>query len=125
QLAGSRRTHGPASRNKYLYLREEMDLAAKLAKITKMDPLALTAKAVVEMATIEGAKALHMDKEIGSLEAGKKADLILISLQGPNAVPMYDVYAALAYALKGSTVETVVIGGRVVMRENKLRPEEE
>ena len=113
-------TDGPAGSNNDLDLMEEMDLAAKLAKITKMDPLALTAKAVVEMATIEGAKALHMDKEIGSLEAGKKADLILISLQGPNAVPMYDVYAALAYALKGSDVETVVIGGRVVMREHKL-----
>ena len=113
-------TDGPAGSNNDLDLMEEMDLAAKLAKITKMDPLALNAKAVVEMATIEGAKALHMDKEIGSLEAGKKADLILISLQGPNAVPMYDVYAALAYALKGSDVETVVIGGRVVMREHKL-----
>src|SRR5438034_1189844 len=113
-------TDGPAGSNNDLDLMEEIDLAAKLAKITKMDPLALNAKAVVEMATIEGAKALHMDKEIGSLEAGKKADLILISLQGPNAVPMYDVYAALAYALKGSDVETVVIGGRVVMREHKL-----
>jgi 5-methylthioadenosine/S-adenosylhomocysteine deaminase len=113
-------TDGPAGSNNDLNLMEEMDLAAKLAKITKMDPLALNAKAVVEMATIEGAKALHMEKEIGSLEVGKKADLILISLQGPNAVPMYDVYAALAYALKGSDVETVVIGGRVVMREHKL-----
>ena len=113
-------TDGPAGSNNDLNLMEEMDLAAKLAKITKMDPLALNAKAVVEMATIEGAKALHMDKEIGSLQAGKKADLILISLQGPNAVPMYDVYAQLAYALKGSDVETVVIGGRVVMRDRKV-----
>ena len=113
-------TDGPAGSNNDLNLMEEMDLAAKLAKITKMDPVALNAKAVVEMATIEGAKALHMDKEIGSLQAGKKADLILISLRSPNAVPMYDVYAGLAYALKGSDVETVVIGGRVVMREHKL-----
>src|SRR5206468_5418580 len=113
-------TDGPAGSNNDLNLMEEMDLAAKLQKITKMDPRALSAKAVVEMATIEGAKALHMDKEIGSLQAGKKADLILISLQGPNAVPTYDVYAGLAYALKGSDVETVVIGGRVVMREHKL-----
>jgi len=63
---------------------EEMDLAAKLQKITKMDPQALGAKAVVEMATIEGARALHMDKEIGSLEVGKKADLILIGLDAPE-----------------------------------------
>jgi 5-methylthioadenosine/S-adenosylhomocysteine deaminase len=113
-------TDGPAGSNNDLDLMEEMDLAAKLAKITKLNPLALNARAVVEMATIDGARALHMEKEIGSLEAGKKADLIVISLDEPNAVPMYDVYAQLAYALKGSNVETVVIGGRVVMRDRKL-----
>jgi 5-methylthioadenosine/S-adenosylhomocysteine deaminase len=113
-------TDGPAGSNNDLDLMEEMDLAAKLAKITKLNPLALNARAVVEMATIDGARALHMEKEIGSLEAGKKADLIVISLDEPNAVPMYEVYAQLAYALKGSNVETVVIGGRVVMRDRKL-----
>src|SRR6202040_1531299 len=113
-------TDGPAGSNNDLDLMEEMDLAAKLQKITKMDPRALGAKSVVEMATIEGAKALHMEKEIGSLEAGEKADIVVISLNEPNAVPMYDVYAQLAYALKGNDVETVVIGGRVVMREHQL-----
>jgi 5-methylthioadenosine/S-adenosylhomocysteine deaminase len=54
------------------------------------------------------------------LEHGKKADLVLISLDEPNAVPMYDIYAQLAYALKASDVETVVIGGRIVMRDRKL-----
>jgi 5-methylthioadenosine/S-adenosylhomocysteine deaminase len=113
-------TDGPAGSNNDLDLMEEIDLAAKLAKITKGDPLALNAKAVVEMATIDGARALHLEKEIGSLEAGKKADLILIGMDEPNAVPMYDVYAQIAYALKGSDVETVIIGGRVVMRDRKL-----
>jgi 5-methylthioadenosine/S-adenosylhomocysteine deaminase len=113
-------TDGPAGSNNDLDLVEEMDLAAKLAKITKMSPTALNAKAVVEMATTDGAKALHMDKKVGSLEPGKKADLILISLDEPNAVPMYDIYAQLAYALKASDVETVVIGGKVVMRDRKL-----
>jgi 5-methylthioadenosine/S-adenosylhomocysteine deaminase len=113
-------TDGPAGSNNDLDLMEEIDLAAKLAKITKMDPLALNAKAVVEMATIDGARALHMEKELGSLEAGKKADLILISLDEPNAVPMYDIYAQVAYALKGSDVETVLIGGRIVMSNRKL-----
>ncbi|HZP62113.1 MAG TPA: amidohydrolase [Terriglobales bacterium] len=113
-------TDGPAGSNNDLDLMEEMDLAAKLAKITEMNPLALNAKAVVEMATIDGARALHMDKEIGSIEPGKKADVIVISLDEPNAVPMYDIYAQLAYALKASDVETVVIGGRVVMRDHKL-----
>jgi 5-methylthioadenosine/S-adenosylhomocysteine deaminase len=113
-------TDGPAGSNNDLDLMEEIDLAAKLAKITKMNPLALNALAVVEMATIDGARALHMEKEIGSLEAGKKADLILIGLDEPNAVPMYDVYAQIAYSLKASDVETVMIGGKLVMRDHKL-----
>jgi 5-methylthioadenosine/S-adenosylhomocysteine deaminase len=113
-------TDGPAGSNNDLDIMEEMDLAAKLAKIMKVDPLALNAKAVVEMATIDGARALHMEKEIGSLEAGKKADVVVLSLDHPNEVPMYDVYAQLAYAMKASDVETVVIGGREVMRDQKL-----
>ncbi|MGA9356069.1 MAG: amidohydrolase [Terriglobales bacterium] len=113
-------TDGPAGSNNDLDLMEEMDLAAKLAKITKMSPLALNAKAVVEMATIDGARALHMEKEIGSLEKNKKADVIVISLDEPNAVPMYDIYAQLAYALKANDVETVIIGGRTVMKDHKL-----
>jgi 5-methylthioadenosine/S-adenosylhomocysteine deaminase len=113
-------TDGPAGSNNDLDLMEEIDLAAKLAKISKMNPLALGAKDVVAMATIDGARALHMDKEIGSLEAGKKADLVLISLNEPNAVPMYDIYAQIAYSLKESDVDTVLIGGRVVMRDRRL-----
>jgi len=113
-------TDGPSGSNNDLNLMEEMDLAAKLQKISKMDPRALGAKAAVEMATIEGAKAVHLEKEIGSLEPGKKADLILINLNEPNAVPMYDVYSQLAYALKASDVETVIIGGRIVMRDHNL-----
>ncbi|HVM94010.1 MAG TPA: amidohydrolase [Terriglobales bacterium] len=113
-------TDGPAGSNNDLDIMEEIDLAAKLAKITRMSPLALNAKAVVEMATIDGARALHMEKEIGSLERGKKADVILLSLDEPNAVPMYEPYAQIAYALKGSDVKTVVIGGRVVMHDHKL-----
>lgn len=118
-------TDGPAGSNNDLDLMEEIDLAAKLAKITKMSPLALNARAVVEMATIDGARALHMEKEIGSLEPGKKADLILINLDEPNGVPIYDVYAEIAYSLKGSDVKTVMIGGRVVMRDHKLQTVDE
>ncbi len=113
-------TDGPAGSNNDLDLMEEIDLAAKLAKISKMDPLALNAKAVVEMATIDGARAVHLEKEIGSLEVGKKADLVLIGLNEPNAVPMYDIYAQIAYSLKGGDVDTVVIGGHLVMRDRKL-----
>jgi len=113
-------TDGPAGSSNYLDLMEEIDLAAKLAKISKMNPTALNAPAVVAMATIDGARALHMEKEIGSLEKGKKADLIIISLDEPNAVPMYDIYAQIAYALKASDVETVMIGGRLVMKDHTL-----
>ncbi len=113
-------TDGPAGSNNDLDLMEEIDLAAKLAKISKMDPLALNANSVVEMATIDGARALHMEKEIGSLETGKKADLILISLDEPNAVPMYEIYAQIAYSLKGSDVATVIIGGKIVMQDHLL-----
>jgi 5-methylthioadenosine/S-adenosylhomocysteine deaminase len=113
-------TDGPAGSNNDLDLMEEMDLAAKLQKVSKMDPRALDARSVVEMATIEGAKALHLEKEIGSLELGKKADLVVIGLNEPNAVPIYDIYSQLAYALKANDVQTVIIGGRIVMRDRKL-----
>jgi len=113
-------TDGPAGSNNDFNLMEEIDLAAKLQKISKMDPRALGARGAVEMATIDGARALHLEKQIGSLEPGKKADLILISLDAPNAVPMFDAYSQLAYSLKAADIETVVIGGRVVMRNHKL-----
>jgi 5-methylthioadenosine/S-adenosylhomocysteine deaminase len=113
-------TDGPAGSNNDLDLMEEIDLAAKLAKITKMNPLALNAQSVVEMATIDGARALHMENDIGSLEKDKKADLILIGLDAPNAVPMYDVYAQIAYSLKASDVETVMIAGQIVMWDRTL-----
>jgi len=74
----------------------------------------------VEMATIEGARALHLDSEIGSLEPGKKADFVLIGLDEPNAVPIYDIYSQIAYSLKANDVQTTVIGGRVVMRDRKV-----
>src|SRR5437868_3152961 len=113
-------TDGPAGSNNDLDVMEEIDLAAKLAKVTKNNPLALNARAVVEMATVQGARALHLESEIGSLEAGKKADIVVIDLNAPNAVPVYDIYSQIAYSLKASDVNTVVIGGRVVMRDRKL-----
>ena len=118
-LAVGLATDGAASNNNQDMF-EEMDLAAKLQKITRMDPRALPAEQAVEMATIGGARALHMEKEIGSLEAGKKADLILIDTTAPHATPMYNVYSELVYALKASDVKTVIIGGRVVMQDRRM-----
>ncbi|MFY9530286.1 MAG: amidohydrolase [Candidatus Acidiferrales bacterium] len=112
-------TDGAASNNN-LDLFEEMDLAAKLQKVARMDPRVLPAEQVVEMATIGGARALHLEKQIGSLEAGKKADLIVVDGGAAHAAPMYNVYSQLVYALKASDVKTVVIGGRRVMEDRKM-----
>jgi 5-methylthioadenosine/S-adenosylhomocysteine deaminase len=112
-------TDGAASNNSQ-DLFEEMDLAAKLQKITRMDSRALPAEQVVEMATIGGARAIHQEKLIGSLEAGKKADLILVETTAPHATPMYNVYSELVFALKASDVKTVVIGGKIVMDDRRM-----
>lgn len=113
-------TDGPAGSNNDLNMMEEMDLTAKLQKVTRLDPRALGAKEALEMATIDGARALHMEKEIGSLEPGKKADFILIGMDAAHAVPLYQVYSQIVYALKASDVQTVVIGGKIVMRDRKV-----
>jgi 5-methylthioadenosine/S-adenosylhomocysteine deaminase len=113
-------TDGPAGSNNDLNMMEEMDLAAKLQKMYRVDPRALGAKGALEMATIEGARALHMENEIGSLETGKKADFVILNLDVPNAVPMYDVYSQIVYALKASEVESVVVGGKTLLKDGKL-----
>jgi len=113
-------TDGPSGSNNDLDIMEEMDLASKLQKTNRVDPRALGAKGAFEMATIEGARALHMEKEIGSLETGKKADFVILNLSVPNAVPMFDVYSQLVYALKASEVETVFVGGKPVMKDGKV-----
>jgi 5-methylthioadenosine/S-adenosylhomocysteine deaminase len=112
-------TDGAASNNNQ-DLFEEMDLAAKLQKAWRRDPRALPAQQVVEMATITGARALHMEKDIGSLEAGKKADLILVDTSAPHAVPMYNPYSQIVYALKASDVRTVIVGGKFVMEDRHM-----
>ena len=112
-------TDGAASNNNQDMF-EEMDLAAKLQKITRMDSRALPAEQVVEMATIGGARAVHLEKLIGSLEAGKKADLIVVDTTAPHATPMYNVYSQLVYALKATDVRSVVIGGKMVMEDRKM-----
>jgi 5-methylthioadenosine/S-adenosylhomocysteine deaminase len=112
-------TDGAASNNN-LDMFEEMDLAAKLQKLARMDSRALPAEQVVALATIGGARALHLEKQIGSLEAGKKADIILIDTSAPHATPMYNVYSQLVYALKANDVRTVIIGGKIVMEDRQM-----
>ena len=110
---------GPAGSNNDFDMFEEADLAAKLQKLTRSDPEALPAWQAFEMATIGGARALGLDKEIGSLETGKRADMIALDLDAPNAAPLYDVYSQLVYALKGSNVLDVVVNGREVVRDRR------
>ena len=110
---------GPAGSNNDLNLFEEMDLAGKLAKVTANDPTVLPATKLFGMATIDGARVLGLEKEIGSLEVGKRADLITINIDQAQAVPLFNVYSALVYALKGSDVNDVVINGRVVVRRKE------
>ena len=110
-------TDGPAGSNNDFNMFEEMDLAAKLQKLIRNDPEALPARQALEMATIGGARALGMEKEIGSLEVGKRADMIVVSLREPNAVPMYDAYSQMVYALKGADVQDVIVNGRIVVRD--------
>jgi 5-methylthioadenosine/S-adenosylhomocysteine deaminase len=112
-------TDGAASNND-LDLWEEIDTAAKLHKLTSKDPTTLDARAALRMATIEGARAINMEKEIGSLEAGKRADLIVVGMDGGHQTPLYNVFSHLVYATKASDVETVVINGKVVMQNRRV-----
>lgn len=112
-------TDGAASNND-LSLWEEMDTAAKLHKIATGDPKVVSAKEVFAMATIGGARALHMEDSIGSIEVGKRADIVLVDFNGLNQTPMYNVYSHLVYATKSNDVHTVVIDGRIVMRARRL-----
>jgi 5-methylthioadenosine/S-adenosylhomocysteine deaminase len=112
-------TDGPAGSNNDMDLLEELDLAAKLAKVTRLDPKALPAPTVFAMATILGAKSIGMENVIGSLEVGKRADFITVDTTAPHAVPPHDPYSMLVYALKASDVQDVVIDGHFTIRDRK------
>jgi 5-methylthioadenosine/S-adenosylhomocysteine deaminase len=112
-------TDGAASNND-LSLWEEMDTAAKLHKLTSQDPTVINAREALEMATIRGARAIHQEKEIGSLEAGKRADVIIVGLGSVHQTPVYNVYSHLVYATKASDVDTVIINGRILMRNRRV-----
>jgi 5-methylthioadenosine/S-adenosylhomocysteine deaminase len=113
-------TDGFAGSNDTADLIGEMSLAAKLQKVTMKDPQVIPAEQALEMATIGGARVLGMEREIGSLEEGKLADLITVSLAHPNAVPLYNVYSQLVYAGKSADVEDVFINGRQIVANRKV-----
>ena len=112
-------TDGAASNND-LDMWEEMDSAAKLHKLISNDPKTLPAEQAFEMATIRGARALHLDKLIGSIEPDKRADIVIVDFDTLNQTPFYNVYSHLVYATKAADVRTVIINGRIVMQDRRL-----
>ena len=112
-------TDGAASNND-LSMWEEMDTTAKLHKVFSGDPKVMSAEEAFALATIGSARALHLEKEIGSIEKGKRADLVIVNRDSLNQIPLYNVYSDLVYATKASDVETVIINGRIVMRDRRL-----
>ena len=110
-------TDGPAGSNNDLNLFEEMDLAVKLQNVTTLNPQALSADAALEMATMGGARVLGLDKQIGSLEAGKQADVIAVRTDRPNGVPLYNPISQMVYALKAEDVQDVMVNGHPLIRD--------
>ena len=112
-------TDGCASNNN-LDLFTEMDMAAKLHKVNTMDTTVMDALTVLRMTTIEGAKALGIGQVTGSLEKGKKADVIILDTKKPHLTPMYNPYSHIVYAARGNDVSHSIINGRLVMEDRKL-----
>ncbi len=112
-------TDGCASNND-LDIFLEMDTAAKLHKVFNMNPELINAETALSMATINGAKALGMEKIIGSIEIGKRADIIVLDTSKPHMIPMYNPYSHIVYAAKGSDVSTSIINGDLIMQDRKF-----
>ncbi len=112
-------TDGCASNNN-LDLFCEMDTAAKLGKVMSHDPTALDAKTVLKMATSLGAEVLGLGKEIGTLEKGKRADIIVVDLNSPHLCPVYDPLSAMVYSANGADVKDVIVNGRLLMKDRKF-----
>lgn len=112
-------TDGCASNNN-LDIFLEMDTAAKLHKVNTLDPTVMDADTVLKMSTLEGAKALGLGDITGSLEQGKKADLIILDTHKPHLTPMYNPASHLVYAARGSDVRTSIINGKIVMENGRL-----
>jgi len=113
-------TDGAASNND-LDMFEAMRQASFLAKHATHDPTAVSARAALDMATIGGARALQMDRLIGSLETGKRADLITVAMNAARQTPMYDPVSHLVYVTRGDNVRTTIVNGKVLMKDRQVR----
>ena len=115
-------THTPcAASNNDLDMFEAMRQASFLAKHAEHDPTVVPAQAALDMATIGGARAMGMERLIGSLEAGKRADLITVSVASARQTPLYDPVSHLVYVTRGDDVRSTIVNGKVLMRDRKLR----
>ena len=112
-------TDGAASNNN-LNMVQMLKFTALFHKVMRHDPTVITAEKVLEMATIDGARALNLDKEVGSIEVGKKADLILVDFNSPDTTPNHHPVSSLVYSACGSEVKTVLVDGKVVVEDGKL-----
>ena len=113
-------TDGPAGSNNNLDMVEEMASAARLQKVMRNDPKAISARELLRLATIGGAQVLGLDDKIGTLERGKRADIAIFDLQQVKVQPVYSVESAIVYAASGSSVVTTICDGRILMRRGEV-----
>jgi 5-methylthioadenosine/S-adenosylhomocysteine deaminase len=113
-------TDGPAGSNNNLDMVEEMASAARLQKVAKLDPKAISAREVLRLATIGGAQVLGLSDRIGTLEQGKRADVVIVNLQDAKSQPVYSVESAIVYAASGNAVTTTIVDGRILMRRGEV-----
>jgi cytosine/adenosine deaminase-related metal-dependent hydrolase len=112
-------TDGPMSGN-HMDMMSVMNCAPKMQKVKYLDRALCPAKEVLKMATINGAKALNIDHLVGSIEVGKKADLMVINPQTVNMLPLYDYYAAIVYAMQPQNIQHVFVNGDMTVQDSKL-----
>ncbi|MBN1276947.1 MAG: amidohydrolase [Deltaproteobacteria bacterium] len=113
-------TDGCASNNN-LDLFQVMDIAAKLSKVIDLDPVSLDAKTVLAMATSRGASVLGLERDTGTLEKGKKADIIVVDTHAPHLCPIYDPFSAIVYSANGADVKDVIVNGKVLMKNREFK----
>ena len=113
-------TDGPMSGNT-LDIIGQLGYVAKVHKLMNQDRNIMPAVSVVEMATMGGARALHMEDRIGSLEAGKLADVVVLDHNSTTFTPFYDIYSTLVYAASANDVRTTIVQGRVIMEDRKIK----
>lgn len=113
-------TDGPAGSNNNLDMLEEMASAARLQKVMRGDPKAISAREVLRLGTIGGAQVLGLADKIGTLERGKRADVVIIDLQQAKTQPVYSVESAIVYAASGNSVVTTIVDGRILMRRGEV-----